>query len=78
MSRTADERADPGQAGSSLDACEANLDSLVKDSPAELGPRTHLAEYLANFTYRLGPEEVEAAARFHDILAEHEIPCTAG
>ncbi len=37
----------------------------------------HLLDYLENFTYRLGAEELEAEARFRELLADNEIPCTA-
>ncbi len=40
-----------------------------------LGTADRLARYLARFTYRLGPSEEAAIARFRALLDEHHIAC---
>jgi chorismate dehydratase len=40
-----------------------------------LGPAARLARYLARFTYRLGPDEEAAIARFRALLRENDIAC---
>jgi predicted solute-binding protein len=61
----------------SLRGFEGRIDELVSSAPAELGSGRELAEYLENFTYRLGPEELHAAEVFESRLREHGISCTA-
>ena len=42
-----------------------------------LGSAERLARYLARFTYRFGPSEEAAIARFRALLDEHRIACDA-
>jgi predicted solute-binding protein len=60
----------------SLSRAEGHYDELVRGLPADLGPPSALAEYLRNFTYRLGPEELTAVARFRTLLDGHGIVCS--
>jgi predicted solute-binding protein len=57
----------------SLVDAESSLDALAQGQAPDLGPPTELAAYLRGFTYRLGPEELAGAERFHALLAEHGI-----
>jgi predicted solute-binding protein len=61
----------------SLDAAEGRREELVRDLPSDLGPCDVLAEYLRNFTYRLGPDELRAIALFRQRLEESGIACTS-
>ena len=57
----------------SLRASRSRLPELVQDLPDDLGPKDELVNYLRNFTYLIGPVELEAANRFHALLVEHAI-----
>lgn len=57
----------------SLREAAGRADDLVRGLPERLGPKEELAAYLENFTYRLGPEELEAAALYRRLLSEHGI-----
>lgn len=57
----------------SLDEAEGSLEAVAEGRPSDLGPPAELAAYLRGFTYRLGPEELAGAERFHALLAEHGI-----
>ena len=57
----------------SLVAAEGSLREVAKGRGSDLGPPAELAEYLRGFTYRLGPEELAGAERFHALLTEHGI-----
>ena len=57
----------------SLSASRDRLPELVREMPADLGTQTELVNYLRNFTYLLGPVELEAAHRFRALLDEHQI-----
>ncbi|MCA9728551.1 MAG: MqnA/MqnD/SBP family protein [Candidatus Eisenbacteria bacterium] len=74
---------DPGRAQwlseflvSSLADADPRLAELASGLPAELGTAASLTEYLRNFIYRLGPEEIDSMNRFQALLSEHGIPCT--
>lgn len=57
----------------SLDEGCRSLSALVTGQSPELGSAGTLAEYLANFTYRLGPEEMIAVARYEGLLRQHRL-----
>ena len=57
----------------SLRASRDRLPELVRDLPEDLGSKDELVNYLRNFTYLIGPVELEAANRFRSLLAEHAI-----
>lgn len=45
---------------------------------AEVGLEpSQVRDYLENLLYRLGPDELEAEARFRELLSDHGIACTA-
>ncbi len=58
---------------SSLETALGSLEDLARRAAPDLGPPAELAAYLRAFTYRLGPQELAGAARFHTLLAEHRI-----
>lgn len=49
------------------------LEELARRCPPELGTTAALHQYLANFTYQLGPEEERAAARYQELLRAHDL-----
>ena len=57
----------------SLVEAESSLEALAQGRSPDLGPPAELAAYFRGFTYRLGPEELAGAERFHELLAEHQI-----
>jgi predicted solute-binding protein len=57
----------------SLVEAEASLETVAQGHAPELGPPGELAAYLSGFTYRLGPEELAGAERFHALLGKHGI-----
>ncbi len=61
----------------SLESVEGRYHELVRNLPEELGSREDLAAYLANFTYPLGPPELQAIALFRRLLDENGIVCSA-
>lgn len=61
----------------SLEEAEHDLPRLTTGLPIELGTTPVLTDYLRNFIYRLGAEEVESMARFRDLLQANDISCTA-
>ena len=61
----------------SLDEAEQDLPRLATGLPTELGATPVLTDYLRNFIYRLGAEEVESMVRFRDLLQANDIACTA-
>jgi predicted solute-binding protein len=57
----------------SLVEAESSLEALAQGRAPDLGSPAELAAYFHGFTYRLGPEELAGAERFHALLAEHRI-----
>lgn len=62
----------------SLIEAEGSLERVAQGHVRELGPPEELAAYLRGFTYRLGPEELAGAERFHALLVEHGIGAPPG
>jgi predicted solute-binding protein len=61
----------------SLAEADQDLARLTIGLPPELGSASALADYLRNFIYRLGPDEVASMTRFRALLQAHDIACTA-
>lgn len=59
-----------------LNESAGGFEALLDGLPGDLGPKAGLVDYLNTFTYRLGTDELKAAALFRELLERHRILCS--